>query len=89
MLLDEPGAALDASAERSLLAAVAACAPNTTILTVAHRVSSIRNYDRVIIIERGRIVEQGAPTSLLADTSSKFARIYAAATRDSHSVRTT
>ncbi|CAG9096751.1 unnamed protein product [Plutella xylostella] len=58
LLLDEPGAALDAPNEQALLAAVARAAPNTTLLTVAHRMSSVSGYDRCVVVERGSAVEQ-------------------------------
>ncbi|XP_060810870.1 ATP-binding cassette sub-family C member Sur isoform X2 [Amyelois transitella] len=79
LLLDEPAAALDAHAERALLAALANNAPNTTILTVAHRIASVRNYDRAIVLEDGHIIEQGEVTALLAQPSSRLARMLAAA----------
>ncbi|XP_013182103.1 PREDICTED: ATP-binding cassette sub-family C member 8 [Papilio xuthus] len=78
LLLDEPGAALDATAERDLLAALAAAAPNTTLITVAHRMSSVRGYDRAVVMEEGRIVEVGSMRSLLSQPSSRLARMFAA-----------
>ncbi|CAH2074102.1 unnamed protein product, partial [Iphiclides podalirius] len=77
LLLDEPGAALDAPAERDLLAALAAAAPNTTVITVAHRVPSVLGYDRVAVLEEGRIVEIGDMKNLLAQPSSRLARMLA------------
>ncbi|CAH0748153.1 unnamed protein product [Diatraea saccharalis] len=81
LVLDEPAAALDASAERALLSALAAAAPHTTLLTVAHRISSIRGYDRAIVLEEGRIVEQGEVKTLLAQPASRLARMLAATQR--------
>ncbi|XP_023943030.2 multidrug resistance-associated protein 1 [Bicyclus anynana] len=78
LLLDEPGAALDASAERALLRAVAALAPNTTVITVAHRLSSVRGYDSVVVLEDGRVAERGRADSLLAAPASVLARLAAA-----------
>ncbi|XP_022119948.2 ATP-binding cassette sub-family C member Sur [Pieris rapae] len=72
LLLDEPAAALDASAQRALLRALATLAPNTTIITVAHRLSSVRDYDNCVILEKGRLVEQGNINSLLSDPSSRL-----------------
>ncbi|RVE50110.1 hypothetical protein evm_005316 [Chilo suppressalis] len=81
LILDEPAAALDAPAERALLAALSASAPGTTLLTVAHRISSIRGYDRAVVLEEGRVVEQGEVKSLLAQPASRLARMLAAAHR--------
>ncbi|KAF9410974.1 hypothetical protein HW555_010106 [Spodoptera exigua] len=82
LLLDEPAAALDAGAERALLAALAAVAPHTTIITVAHRISSVRGYERGVVLEGGSVVEQGAVPALLAQPASRLARMLAAAQRD-------
>ncbi|XP_026329931.1 ATP-binding cassette sub-family C member Sur-like isoform X2 [Hyposmocoma kahamanoa] len=80
LLLDEPGAALDAPAERALLAALKAAAPHTTVITVAHRISSVREYDRAVVLDEGRLVEQGSVRALLAQPTSRLARMLAAAT---------
>ncbi|CAD0196745.1 unnamed protein product [Chrysodeixis includens] len=81
LLLDEPAAALDATAERALLAALAAVAPHTTIITVAHRISSVRGYGRGVVLDNGCAVEQGAVSALLAQPTSRLARMLAAAQR--------
>ncbi|PZC84367.1 hypothetical protein B5X24_HaOG200320 [Helicoverpa armigera] len=81
LLLDEPAAALDASAERALLSALAAVAPHTTIITVAHRISSVRGYERGVVLDSGCIVEQGAVATLLSQPASRLARMLAAAQR--------
>ncbi|XP_035436877.2 ATP-binding cassette sub-family C member Sur-like [Spodoptera frugiperda] len=82
LLLDEPAAALDAGAERALLAALAAVAPHTTIITVAHRISSVRGYERGVVLESGHVAEQGAVSALLSQPASRLARMLAAAQRD-------
>ncbi|XP_028037616.1 ATP-binding cassette sub-family C member Sur-like isoform X1 [Bombyx mandarina] len=79
LLLDEPAAALDAAAERALLTAMARIAPDTTIITVAHRISSVRGYDRAVVLEEGRVVEQGEVGPLLSRPVSRLARMLAAA----------
>ncbi|CAH2259124.1 jg9979 [Pararge aegeria aegeria] len=81
LLLDEPGAALDASAERALLHAIATIAPKTTIITVAHRLSSVRDYDSVVVLEDGRIAERGRADALLAAPASLLSRLLAAASQ--------
>ncbi|XP_030024318.1 ATP-binding cassette sub-family C member Sur isoform X2 [Manduca sexta] len=81
LVLDEPAAALDAPAERALLHALAAIAPHTTILTVAHRISSVRDYDRALVLEEGQAVEQGPVSALLEQPSSRLARMLAATRR--------
>lgn len=46
-----------------------------TIIMIAHRMSSLLDFDRVAVLEGGRLVEFGAPSELLQDTSSHFARL--------------
>ena len=48
-----------------------------TVLQVAHALSCTHSYDRVLVIEEGRVVEAGTPASLLADSSSRFAALHA------------
>ncbi|KAJ0180469.1 hypothetical protein K1T71_003873 [Dendrolimus kikuchii] len=84
LLLDEPAAALDAHAEKALLDALATLVPDLTIVTVTHRISSVRGYDRAVVIEEGRVVEQGAVCALLSLPSSHLARMLALA--QNHSI---
>ncbi|CAG9585547.1 unnamed protein product [Danaus chrysippus] len=84
LLLDEPGAALEAAAERCLLHAIAAVAPNTTVLTVAHRVSSVRDYDTAAVLQDGCLSERGRVNDLLATPASALARLHAAEHRLIH-----
>ena len=66
LVLDEPTAALDGLTERQVLAALTAARQGRTTLLVTHRLSSARLADRLVLLERGRVIEQGAPTQLLA-----------------------
>ena len=43
-----------------------------TILTIAHRIDTISDYDRILVFEKGQLIEDGSPDDLLADTTSKF-----------------
>jgi ATP-binding cassette subfamily B protein len=80
VVLDEPTSALDmqteARLERDL---VRLCAGRTTFI-VAHRLSTLRSVDRVLVFEAGRIIEDGAPDELLANRDTAFARLHALAT---------
>ncbi|MBB4285147.1 ABC transporter ATP-binding protein [Roseospira goensis] len=66
LLLDEPTSALDTEAERRVQRALAALSRGRTTLVVAHRLSTIRDADRICVLEAGRIVEQGRHGDLLA-----------------------
>jgi ATP-binding cassette subfamily B protein/subfamily B ATP-binding cassette protein MsbA len=66
LILDEPTSALDPGTETSLLEAIERLMHGRTTFVIAHRLSTIRKADRVIVLERGRIVEAGSPGELLA-----------------------
>ena len=66
LLLDEATAALDAGSEQQVQAALARLQSGRTTLVVAHRLSTIRDADRILVMEDGTIVEQGTHDELLA-----------------------
>jgi ABC-type multidrug transport system fused ATPase/permease subunit len=65
LILDEPTASLDAVSERAVVEALQRAAAGRTTLTIAHRLSTIRFANRIIVMEAGRIVEEGNPRELL------------------------
>ncbi|ANY07721.1 ABC transporter ATP-binding protein [Pseudonocardia sp. HH130630-07] len=66
VLLDEATSALDPVNERMVGRTIAALSGRRTLLVVAHRLSTIAGADRIVVLDRGRIVEQGAHAELLA-----------------------
>lgn len=66
LLLDEATASLDGESEELIQNALERLAGRRTIITIAHRLSSVRRADRVIVLEQGRVVETGTPQSLLS-----------------------
>lgn len=66
MILDEATAALDAETEADVLRALRARLADRTVLVVAHRLSTVRQADRIAVLAEGRIVELGAHEELLA-----------------------
>jgi ABC-type multidrug transport system fused ATPase/permease subunit len=69
LLLDEATGAVDSETEELIQDALERLGGRRTIIAVAHRLSSIRRADRVIVIENGRVVESGRPQTLLAGAS--------------------
>ncbi len=65
LLFDEPAAALDAVTEAALSATMARLARTRTIITVTHRLATIRAADQICVMEQGRIVEQGRHDELM------------------------
>lgn len=71
LVLDEPSSALDARAEEALRTAVAAIGPATTVVVIAHRMSTVLGCDRVAVLEDGRLTALASPAEL-AETDGYF-----------------
>ena len=64
-VLDEATSSVDAETEQKIQNAIAAVLKNRTSFVVAHRLSTIRNADKIIVIEKGRMIEAGTHEELL------------------------
>ena len=64
-LFDEPTSALDLETENIICNTFDEVTRNHTVIAVAHRLNTIKNYDRIYVLEHGRIVEQGTHKELL------------------------
>lgn len=70
VLLDEATAFLDAENEQAVVRALADLAEGRTVVTVAHRLGSITGYDRILLLDAGRIAAAGTHTELLASSEA-------------------
>lgn len=74
ILLDEATASLDAENETKIQAAISELVRNKTVIIIAHRMRTVRNADHIVVLDGGRICEQGMPEELL-NKNGTFARI--------------
>lgn len=72
LILDEATSSLDTENEKRIQRAIESLRGKLTIVVIAHRISTIRNADRILVMEQGRIVEEGNYQSLMRNKASRF-----------------
>lgn len=77
VLLDEATASMDAESETLVQEALATLLTGKTVLVIAHRMRTVANADKVVVLEGGKVVEQGTPDELL-HKDGVYARLYTA-----------
>jgi len=65
LLLDEATSALDIESEEAIRQALGRLVRGRTVIAIAHRLSTVRSFDRVVVLRAGKVVEDGAPDSLM------------------------
>ncbi len=76
LILDEATSALDNESEVQIQKVLAGLKGKITLLTIAHRLSTVINFDKLLALDNGLILEQGSPQELLEDKESYFYKVY-------------
>lgn len=73
--MDEATANIDVDTDRLIQSSIRETCTHVTVITIAHRIQTIVDSDRVIVMDNGRIIEFDTPKNLLENSQSTFARL--------------
>lgn len=76
LICDEPTSALDPHAEEAMYDRIRALSADRTVILITHRLGSTRSADHIIVLDNGRLLEQGTHTTLLATPGSEYAAMW-------------
>ncbi|KAI0423684.1 P-loop containing nucleoside triphosphate hydrolase protein [Xylaria sp. FL1042] len=76
LILDEPTSSVDAKTDAQVQEVIRDEFPDHTIIMIAHRLSSLLDFDHILVLDQGSLVEAGNPTELLDNPASRFAKMY-------------
>lgn len=76
LILDEATSALDSESELAIEKALKNIMKNKTVIAIAHRLSTLKNMDRILVLEKGKIIEDGSQKELLKNKSGTFRHFY-------------
>ena len=80
IVMDEATANIDMTTEEKIQKALEYALENSTVITVAHRIKTIINYDKILVLNNGEIAEYDSPTNLIKNEKSLFYQLYSKST---------
>lgn len=76
LILDEATSALDSESEHAIQEALESIMENKTVIAIAHRLSTLRQMDRILVMEHGKIIEDGTHEELIAKPGGHYAKLW-------------
>ncbi len=76
LILDEATSALDNKSEVLIQKAITGLKGKITVMIIAHRLSTVLDTDKIIVLKEGHLIEEGAPSDLLSNANSYFYQTY-------------
>ena len=76
MIMDEATASVDYSSETLIQKALTNTLKDTTVITIAHRIKTVIDYDRIFVFDKGQLVEEGSPKALIESKKGHFYMLY-------------
>jgi ABC-type multidrug transport system fused ATPase/permease subunit len=76
ILMDEPTASMDMETDELVQDAIRRCFADCTVINISHRLGTIKEYDKVIVMDAGKIIEYDSPEALLSDPTTILAQLY-------------
>ena len=76
LILDEATSSLDTESEQAIQVSLEKLMENRTVIAIAHRLSTLKEMDRIIVIQNGKVAEDGSPDDLLKKTKGVFRNMW-------------
>ena len=76
IVMDEATSSIDYNTEQLIQKAILTLLKNSTVITIAHRIKTILEYDKILVFEQGQLVEQGSPKELIENKKGQFYGLY-------------